>query len=60
MDYECRPSSASVVVIDRCEVNEDDEDCEDEEGNDESYGDGDIPNGHVSSFLTFHQVMEND
>ena len=39
-------SSAPVVVTDRCEVNEDDQDCEDEagdeDGDDESDGGGDI------------------
>ena len=30
LDHECGHSSAPVVVTDRCEVNEDDQDCEDE------------------------------
>ena len=30
MDYGCGLSSAQVVVTDRCEVNKDDQDCEDE------------------------------
>ena len=45
-DYGCRPSSALVAVTDRCEVNEDDQDYEDEvgdeDGDDESNGDGDV------------------
>ena len=52
MDYGCGPSSAPIAVIDRCEVNEDDHDCEDgagdEHGDDESDGDGDVQaDGHV-------------
>ena len=46
MDYGCGPNSALVAVTDRCEVNEDDQDCEDEigdeDGDDESDEDGDI------------------
>ena len=46
MDYGCGPNSALVAVTDRCEVNEDDQDCEDEigdeDGDDESEEDGDI------------------
>ena len=61
---QCGSSSAPVAVIDRCEVNEDDQDCKDEVGNDdyddESDGDGDVQaDGHVSSFLTINQLMEN-
>ena len=55
------------VEVDRCEVNEDDQDCEDEggdeDGDDESDGDGDgdvQPNGHVPSFLTINQLVENE
>ena len=64
MDYRCGPSSAPVAITDRCEVNEDDQDCEDEasdeDGDDESDGDGDVQaDGHVSSFLTINQLMEN-
>ena len=57
MDYGCGPNSAPVAVIDRCEENEDDQDCEDEtcdeDGDDESDEDGDIQaDEHVLSFLT--------
>ena len=56
-------------MADRCEVNEDDQDCKDEagdeDGNDESDrdgdGDGDVQDyGHVPSFLTINQLMENE
>ena len=64
LDYKCEPSSAPIIVTDRCEVYEDDKDYEDQEGDedgdDESDGDGDVQvDGHVSSFLTLHQLMEN-
>ena len=59
--------AALVVIIDKCEVNEDDHDCEyeasDEDGDDESDGDGDRDvqtDGHVLSFLTINQLMENE
>ena len=63
LDYGCGPSSAPVAVTDRCEVNEDDQDCEDEagdeDGDDES--DGDVQaDGHVPSFLIINQLIEND
>ena len=59
------PSSTPVAVNDRCEVNEDDQDCEDEagdeDGDDESDGGGDFQaDGHVPSFLTINQLMENE
>ena len=59
------PSSTPIIVTDRCEVYEDDQNYEDEEGDedgdDESDGDGDVQaNGHVSSFLTLNQLMENE
>ena len=43
----------------------DDQDCEDdkgdEDGDDESDRDGDVKaNGHVSSFLTINQLVENE
>ena len=42
-DYGCGPSNAPIIVTDRCEVNEDDQDCEDkagdEDGDNESDGD---------------------
>ena len=61
LDYGCGPSSAPVAVTDRCEVNEDDQDYEDDDGDDESDGDGDVQaNGHVMSFLTINQLMENE
>ena len=68
-DYGCGLSSGPTSGIDRCEVYEDDEDCEDEEANDEfdedvddeSNGDLDVQAaGHVSSFYTFNQVLENE
>ena len=67
LDYGCRPSNAPVAVADRCEVNEDDQDCEDdggdEDGDDESDGDGDgdvKSCGHVPFFLTINQLIENE
>ena len=58
MDYGCGPSRAPVAV--RCEVNEDYKDCEDKAGDDESDGNGDVQaDGHVLSFLTINQLMEN-
>ena len=62
---ECGPSSAPVVVTDKCEVKEDDQDCEDEacdeDGDDESDRDGDVQeDGHVPYFLTINQLMENE
>ena len=65
MDYGRGPSSAQVVVTDRCEVNEDDQDCEDEagdeDGGDESDEDRDVQaDGHVLSFLNINELMEND
>ena len=67
-DNGCGPSSGPTPDTDRCGVYEDDEDCEDEEANDESDEDvddesnGDLDAqvyGHVSSFHTFNQVLEN-
>ena len=65
LDYGCGPSSALVVVTDRCEVNEDDHDCEDEagdeDGDDETDGDGDVQaDRHVPYFLTINQLLENE
>ena len=69
LDYGCGPSSAPTLDTDRCEVYEDDDDCENEEangefdeyGDDESNGDIDVEaDGQVSSFHTFNQVFEND
>ena len=65
LDYGCGPSSALVVVIDRCEVNENDQDYEnevgDEDGDDERDGDGDVQaHEHVLSFLNINQLMENE
>ena len=68
-DYGCGPSSSTALDTDRCGVYGDDEDCEDEEANDESdedvddeyNGDLDVQDdGHVSSFHTFNQVLENE
>ena len=62
LDYWCGPSSTSVVVIDRCEVYEDDEDREDQEGDeDESGRNGDVQaDGRILSFLTLHYLIENE
>ena len=65
LDYGCGPSSAPIAINDRCEVNEDDQDCEDEasdeDGDDEGDRDGDVQvDGHVPSFLTINQLMENE
>ena len=68
-DYGCGPSSGPVLDTDRCGVFGDVEDCEYEEANDEP--DEDVDNesniyldvrayGHVSSFQTFNQVLENE
>ena len=68
-DYGCGPNSGLAPDTDICEVYGDDEDCEDEEANDEfdedvddeSNRDLDVQaNGHVSSFHTFNQVLENE
>ena len=53
------------VEVDRCEVNEGDQDFEDdggdEDGDNESDGDGDVQvGGHVPSFLTINQHWENE
>ena len=65
----CRPSSGPTPDTDICGVYGDDEDYEDEEANDESdediddesNGDLDVQvDGHVSSFHTFNQVLENE
>ena len=65
LDYGCGLSSTLVTVTDRCEVNEDDQDYEeeggDEDGDNESDGDGHVQvNGHVSSLLTLNQLIDND
>ena len=68
-DYGCRPSSGPTPDTDRCGVYANDEDCEydeanvesDEDVDDESNGDLDVQaDGHVSSFRTFNQVVENE
>ena len=65
-DYGCGPNSGPVPDIG---VYVDDEDCAYEEANDESNEDvddesnGDLDvqaDGHVSSFRTFNQVLENE
>ena len=67
--YGCGPSSVPTPNTDRCEVYGDNEDCEDEEANDEYDEDnddesnGDInvqADGHLSTFYTFNQVLENE
>ena len=55
--YECGPSSTPVVVTNRCEVNKDDQDYEDDGGDEDGDNESD---GHVSSFLTINQLMENE
>ena len=69
LDYGCGPSSAPAPDTDRCEVYGDDEDYEvkeandeyDEDGDDESNGNIDVQvDGHLSSFHTFNQVLENE
>ena len=69
LDYGCGPSSTPILDTDRSEVYGDDENCEDEEandeydenGDDESNGDIDVQaDGHVSSFHTLNQVLENE
>ena len=57
MDYGCGPSSAPIVVTDRCEIKEDYQDCENEAGDEDRDDESD---GHVPSFLTINQLMENE
>ena len=67
-DYGCGPSSCQKLDIERYGVYGDDKDYEYEEANDESdedvddesNGDLDGADGHVSSFQTFNQVLENE
>ena len=65
-DYGCRrPSSGPSPNTDKCGVYGDDKDYEDEANDedvdDESNGDLDVQDdGHVSSFNTFNQVLENE
>ena len=68
LDYGCGLSSNPTPDTDRCEVYGDDEDCGDKEANDESDEDGDVESnrdindqvdGHVSSFHTLNQFLEN-
>ena len=68
-DYGCGPSSGLTSDTDRCGVYGDGEDCEDEAAidesdedvDDESNGELDVQaDGHVSSFHTFNQVLENE
>ena len=67
-DYGCGPSSGLAPDTDKCGVYGDGEDCEDEAAIDESVEDVDHESngeldvqvdGHVSSFHTFNQVLEN-
>ena len=61
LDYSFGPSSAPAPDTNRCEVYGDDEDYEDEEANDESNGNIDVQtDGHLSSFHTLNQVLENE
>ena len=68
-DYGCGPSSGPAPDTDRCGVYANDEDYEYDKANvksnedvdDESNGDLDVQvDGHVSSFQTFNQVLENE
>ena len=68
-DYGYGHSSGVAPDIDRCGVYGDDKDCEYEEANDEYNKDFDDEcnadldvqdDGHVSSFHTFNQVLENE
>ena len=68
-DYGCGPCSGQIPDTNRCRVYRDDEDCEYEEANDESDEDVDDESnrdldvradGHISSFQTFNQVLENE
>ena len=68
-DYGYRPSSGLAPDTDRCGVYANDEDWEydeanvefDEDVDDKSNGDLDVQaDGHVSSFQTFNQVLENE
>ena len=68
-DYGCRLSSGPIPDTDRCGVYGDDEGCEYKEANEESDEDVDDESnidldvrddGHVSSFQTFNQVLENE
>ena len=61
MNYGYGPSSSPVAITNRCEVNEDDQYCEDERGDNESDGDGDVQAyGHILSLLTLNQLIDND
>ena len=68
-DYGCGPSSGPTSDTDICGVYANDEDYEYDKANvesneyvdDESNGDLDVQvDGHVSSFQTFNQVLENE
>ena len=68
-DYGCGPSSGLAPDTKRCGVYENVEDCEydeanvesDEDVDDESNGDLDVQvDGHVLSFQTFNQILENE
>ena len=68
-DYDYGPSSGLALDTDRCGVYANDEDWEydeanvesDEDVDDKSNGDLDVQaDGHVSSFQTFNQVLENE
>ena len=56
MNYNTANSSGEFVVGQDCE-----DEASDEDGYDESDGDGDVQvGGHVPSFLTINQLMENE
>ena len=59
MNYNTANSSEEFFVF---VVGQDFEDeASDEDGNDKSDGDGDVQaGGHVPSFLTINQIMENE
>ena len=64
-DYGCRPSSGPVsdtgVYGDDEDMHEESSDEFDEDVDDESNGDLNVQvDGHVSSFQTFNQVLENE
>ena len=56
MNYNTANSSGEFVVGQDCE-----DEASDEDGDDKSDGDGDVQaGGHVPSFLTINQLMENE
>ena len=73
-EYDCGPSSAPIAMTYECRADEDEEECESQEGDDQSERVEDVQHdGHevfefrdeennnvnvVSSFLAFHETME--